>query len=753
MGRPPIQRQHGLPVAPAAPAADTVSKKDRLTLLQLASYDDLLTDVLVDHVYSWFTVRKNKSKYAHLRRINDDEVCHILLHDLVIQKDISEVEAKLLKLPGLERYHNALESKREQEDFKRHMRKYINVWMPDCPFDISTTNRYTITTHEAATTARQFIKSGETIKYLCGNLVAMSPEEVKDLDLNRQDFSVVISSRRKTPSLFLGPARFSNHDCKANARLVTKGVEGMTVVAERNIERDEEITVNYGMHYFGEDNCECLCASCEKEVRGGWAPKEENEESDTEPDTTVQHARPSQSSDGHKRDHNKQDSSDQIDARGSNPPKKARLGEEHALAPTGLKTPPDSSQKSSPASEKSPYHKPSRRGLGQKEQLSVQAGSAQLSSNNGGKRANTKTIDASCFYGTKQPHQPVSLSQRDEFIHKAVKQEKSQSFLDWFGDIGAKQKQSPHASLWNAPMEPTNRQSKLSNAAFFPGERFNLHKLVDRGCSSTRRGVSARFAPTPSPSSSALSSVPPDLDEDDAYQAPQARSRGKKGRPKKPLDQLALSTKQKYQRKPYKYVSSAQPISIETVEEDDDESDEEPEVRVPRAPGDYVRTRALLSQRNSRWVDCRTCENTWVNHHVKQTRRECPRCERHSKLFGFQWPKTENAKGEHGVRVMDHRTIDRFLAPDEEKKECRRGRGLLAKALGLDGNDSSRSSRAVSEEADEGSRTRALRRTTIRAGQKRPSDEEEVLSSTQRSGEKTPKRPKGLAKGWAMVPA
>ena len=41
MGRPP---KLGLP------EADTTPKKDRLTLTQLAGYDDLLTDALVDHV-------------------------------------------------------------------------------------------------------------------------------------------------------------------------------------------------------------------------------------------------------------------------------------------------------------------------------------------------------------------------------------------------------------------------------------------------------------------------------------------------------------------------------------------------------------------------------------------------------------------------------------------------------------------------------------------------------------------------------
>ncbi|KAL8760900.1 MAG: hypothetical protein Q9184_002931 [Pyrenodesmia sp. 2 TL-2023] len=256
---------------PRAQEATAPPKKERLTLSQLASYDDILTDALVDHVYFWTAIRKNRSKYNLTRGISEDDVTKILLHKVIVDKDVQEAETSLLQLPGLRKFHSALKSDREKDDFRRHMRKYISIWLPDCPFEVTTTNRYTIVTHEAAVTARREIKRGETVKYLVGNLVAMTPEEEKDLDLTRRDFSIVMSSRRRTPSLFLGPARFANHDCNANARLVTHGSEGMQVVAARDIGIDEEITVTYGDNYFGESNCECLCLTCENAGRGQWA--------------------------------------------------------------------------------------------------------------------------------------------------------------------------------------------------------------------------------------------------------------------------------------------------------------------------------------------------------------------------------------------------------------------------------------------------------------------------------------------------
>ena len=146
------------------------------------------------------------------------------------------------------------------------------MYLPECPFEVCTTNRYTILTHEACVVARRPISPGESIKFLTGIQVEMTEKEEEELS-SRTDFSIVISSRRKRPSLFLGPARFANHDCDSNARLSTSGPHGINIVARKHIQTGDEITVQYGDNYFGEDNCECLCGSCEKAVRNGWDPK------------------------------------------------------------------------------------------------------------------------------------------------------------------------------------------------------------------------------------------------------------------------------------------------------------------------------------------------------------------------------------------------------------------------------------------------------------------------------------------------
>jgi len=139
-----------------------------------------------------------------------------------------------------------LKTDKEKADFRRHLRKYINIYLPDCPFEVSTTNRYTVVTQEAAVTARRDIKKGEVVKYLCGIQVIMTEEEEETIKSSRRDFSIVVSSRNYASSLFLGPARFANHDCGANARLMTSGNAGMDIIAVRKIDEGEEITVSYG---------------------------------------------------------------------------------------------------------------------------------------------------------------------------------------------------------------------------------------------------------------------------------------------------------------------------------------------------------------------------------------------------------------------------------------------------------------------------------------------------------------------------
>lgn len=214
--------------------------------------------------------------------MHEEDIADRIRRHAIWEKEPAEAVQELLKLPGLRKHMAIMKDERDQEQFKRHLRRYVNIYMPDCPFEVTTTNRYMITEHEASITARREINPREEIKYLTGVQVAMTEEQEQKLELARKDFSLVISSRKKTRSLFLGPARFANHDCDANARLSTKGYDGMQIVAAKTILVGDEITVSYGEDYFGDNNEECLCKTCESKGVNGWAPMKRIEESDDE---------------------------------------------------------------------------------------------------------------------------------------------------------------------------------------------------------------------------------------------------------------------------------------------------------------------------------------------------------------------------------------------------------------------------------------------------------------------------------------
>ncbi|KAL2050568.1 hypothetical protein ABVK25_009238 [Lepraria finkii] len=135
------------------------------------------------------------------------------------------------------------------------------------------------------------------------------------------------------------------------------------------------------------------------------------------------------------------------------------------------------------------------------------------------------------------------------------------------------------------------------------------------------------------------------------------------------------------------------------------------ELQIPsvRSPGDYIRTHLLLGESFSRWVDCRTCDTCWVQANGYQTRKECPRCERHSKLYGYQWPKTEKqSKYDDEERVMDHRTVHRFIPPEEEAVERKRGRGVIR--LDTEAGESERSESTGGDFGSERTDSRTPRR-------------------------------------------
>lgn len=87
-----------------------------------------------------------------------------------------------------------------------------------------------------------------------------------------KDFSIIRSESRKCTQVLVGPARFVNHDCDPNVEF-HKTRKHMLFRVIKPIRPNEELLVFYGQHYFGLNNIECMCATCERQAKGAFASK------------------------------------------------------------------------------------------------------------------------------------------------------------------------------------------------------------------------------------------------------------------------------------------------------------------------------------------------------------------------------------------------------------------------------------------------------------------------------------------------
>lgn len=679
-----------------------------------------------DKVFAWHQTRKTlglwQVKFFKQRAINGEDITRILFQDVVLSKSSEAALKNLLKLPGLKRYVSSLATDREKHDFVSHMRRYINIWLPECSFEISFTNRYMIDQWEARTTARKYIKSGEKIKYLAGNLVSIPLDEEEDEQFISNAFSITYSSRKKTKSLFLGPARFSNHDCDANAKLESRGAEGMVVIALRDIAEGDEITVNYGDNYFGEDNCECLCASCEKMVTGGWRQNGEGNRGLSTPRAGSE-AGDDPGSRRSKRKRQRINYSQKIRGTGHQDinddgvaAKRRKVNDDglyNILFPGSEGQKQNSSTATSAKISGQSTRQESKVMDPRNASIWAQIGATQplgkgislrpllrrprlLSVSSDGRRSSTpfrptsvQSRGSSRMTGNSSQGGSINSRMLFAFLKRepfSVAEDRKPSLLSLASDVvpsiesdEPKSLSSSNVGDGNSLFDQNDRQSgspltePSGSDTRAQGSESKLRKFEDLENERlapvlSHKLIGAHPSPPTTPEAAKDSASPhPTLrfsEDGNLSELPSLPSRS----PTHPaLGDAAYSVvidnvvhQEINKETPVPKAGSAAPTNADS----DSESEH-------RYPGDYIRTERLLGPRNARWVECRTCDDLFVQQDGHQTRRECPRCERHSKLYGFQWPQTDYERG-GPERVMDHRTVNRFLSHTEEMAEPKR---------------------------------------------------------------------------------
>ncbi|XP_058789669.1 histone-lysine N-methyltransferase KMT5B-A-like [Phymastichus coffea] len=245
--------------------------------------------------------RRNTKKMYSWDLIRVDDACKVLVLDPYIGFKTRKIDkncelpVKIQKklehllhqhLPVNEKNYHILKKNLIEEIVKRHMlymewniqylswlewalESYIKIISKNSVIEIKECNRYKGDCYKGLMiVAKMNIDKGIKLDLLIGLYKIINNKTKIHLEAQNLDSSLMRSSKSNKDMIMLGPAALVNHDCNPNCQYDSQTKISIKIKTIKKIEAGEELLCFYGMNYFGDNNNECACKTCEEKNEG-----------------------------------------------------------------------------------------------------------------------------------------------------------------------------------------------------------------------------------------------------------------------------------------------------------------------------------------------------------------------------------------------------------------------------------------------------------------------------------------------------